>query len=251
MRPVLMSVRSGSTTSAEAHEGLARCHLRRHRWEDAADSALSAVGIDHHRPDAHSCWAWPSPGWAAATMPSGPFDRPATSGPVGPPPSTRSPTSATITAPIPLARRIEDNSMIVAAPILIEGHCQGEGGTIAVRPPTRGEMRACRMLLPEAFQSGRPPDLLVAAGASPLRYLGVAVLRPRASWRPAGLAGLDPRRSGGPTARGGPAPDRGDRLAWPAPRGGVPAGRGRCRDRQAADFLAACGFRAASRCTSL
>ena len=54
MRPVLLSVRSGSTTNAaEAHEGLARCHLRRHRWEDAADSALSAVGIDHHRPDAH------------------------------------------------------------------------------------------------------------------------------------------------------------------------------------------------------
>jgi hypothetical protein len=38
---------------ATAYEGLAQVYSRRHRYEDAADAALSAVGILHHLPRSH------------------------------------------------------------------------------------------------------------------------------------------------------------------------------------------------------
>ena len=141
--------------------------------------------------------------------------------------------------------------MIAAAPILIEGHCQGEGGTIEVRPPSRGEMRACRMLLPEAFRIRRPPDLLLAAGSSPLRYLGVLSYDlvhhgGRLGWRVAVHVARAARRRGvGPRLIAEIA-SRGRRRGAAFLLAEVDAEeQPGCRD-----FLAACGFRTASRCTS-
>ena len=140
--------------------------------------------------------------------------------------------------------------MIAAAPILIEGHCQGEGGTIAVRPPSRGEMRACRMLLPEAFESRRPPDLLLAAGSSPLRYLGALSYDlvhhgGRLGWRVAVHVARAARRRGVGTRLIAEIAAHGRRRGAAFLLAEVDA-----EESLAGNFLVACGFRAASRCTS-
>jgi GNAT superfamily N-acetyltransferase len=49
-----------------------------------------------------------------------------------------------------------------------------EAPSLEVRPPMRPEIRAARMLLPEAFASGKAPDLLLAVQSDPLRFVGAA-----------------------------------------------------------------------------
>src|SRR5437764_9281840 len=43
-----------------------------------------------------------------------------------------------------------------------------------IRPPRPAEVRACRMILPDAFHRGLTPDLLLAVDSDPFRFLGVA-----------------------------------------------------------------------------
>jgi GNAT superfamily N-acetyltransferase len=43
---------------------------------------------------------------------------------------------------------------------------------VEIRPPHRSELRACRLILPEAFGRVVVPDLLLAVGRQPIRFLG-------------------------------------------------------------------------------
>jgi GNAT superfamily N-acetyltransferase len=124
------------------------------------------------------------------------------------------------------------------------------GDAIEVRPPTRHELPACRMLLPEAFHSGTRPDLLLAMATSPRRYLGVLAYDlvchgGRLGWRLRVHVAQAARRCGVGLRLIGEIADRGRRrgAAFLAVEAGA-------EDRAAAAFLAACGFRAASRCTT-
>jgi len=121
--------------------------------------------------------------------------------------------------------------------------------TIEVRPPTRGELPACRMLLPEAFQSGPRPDLLLAMAARPFRYLGVLAYElvhqgGRLGWRLRLHVARSARRRGVGTRLIREIADRGRRrgAAFLAVEAGT-------EDRSAGTFLAASGFRIASRCS--
>lgn len=119
-----------------------------------------------------------------------------------------------------------------------------------VRPPNRAELLPCRMLLPEAFRSGRRPDLLLATGRDPLRYEGVLAFElvhhgGRLGWRieahvarAARLRGVGGRLVA-EIARRGRRRGVGFLLAEVAPE-----------DRGATSFLASAGFRVASRCAT-
>ena len=52
------------------------------------------------------------------------------------------------------------------------------GRTLEVRPPDGAEVRACRMMLPEAFQHGITPDLMIAVERDPYRFVGALSYEP-------------------------------------------------------------------------
>jgi GNAT superfamily N-acetyltransferase len=123
-------------------------------------------------------------------------------------------------------------------------------GAIEVRPPARDELPACRMLLPEAFRSGIRPDLLLAAGSSPRRYLGALAYDlvhhgGRLGWRLRLHVARAARRRGVGLRLIGEIAGRGRRrgAAFLAIEAGAD-------DPAAAAFLAAAGFRVASRCST-
>jgi GNAT superfamily N-acetyltransferase len=52
------------------------------------------------------------------------------------------------------------------------------GRTIEVRLPDAAEVRACRMMLPEAFERGITPDLMIAVERDPQRFVGALSYAP-------------------------------------------------------------------------
>jgi GNAT superfamily N-acetyltransferase len=53
-----------------------------------------------------------------------------------------------------------------------DGGRSGHPAAVEIRTPLRSELRACRLMLPSSFRRGVAPELLVAVGMQPFRFLG-------------------------------------------------------------------------------